>query len=55
MRLEIADDGVGFDSAIPTRDHFGLVGMKERAQALGGEFSISSRPGDGTKVEVVLP
>lgn len=55
MRLEIADDGVGFDSAIPMRDHFGLVGMKERAQALGGEFRISSRPGDGTKVEVVLP
>jgi signal transduction histidine kinase len=55
MRLEIADDGVGFDAAIPTRDSFGLVGMKERAQALGGEFRISSQPGDGTRVEVVLP
>jgi signal transduction histidine kinase len=55
MHLEIADDGVGFDAAAPRREHFGLVGMKERAQALGGEFRISSRPGDGTKVEVVLP
>jgi signal transduction histidine kinase len=55
MHLEIADDGVGFDARIPTRDRFGLVSMKERTHALGGEFRISSQPGDGTKVEVVLP
>jgi signal transduction histidine kinase len=55
MRLEITDDGVGFDAAIPPRGHFGLIGMKERTQALGGEFRIRSRPGDGTNVEVVLP
>lgn len=55
IHLEIADDGVGFDAAAAPRGRFGLLSMKERAQALGGEFRISSEPGDGTTVEVVLP
>jgi signal transduction histidine kinase len=56
--LRIVDDGLGFD----TRDvrngpsgGFGLVSMRERAQAIGAGFSVVSQPGAGTKVEVELP
>lgn len=58
--LEIYDDGKGF----PVSDaftkhtqehHFGLAGMKERAHAAGGEFSLSSEPGKGTTIHVTIP
>ena len=48
------DDGVGFDQADPTRG-FGLVGMRERVALAGGVFSITSRPGDGTCVNIEIP
>ena len=35
--------------------HFGLLGMKERAEKIGGSFNIISRPGFGTRVEVNAP
>src|SRR4030095_5795766 len=47
--LDIRDDGKGFDS----KEHFrgnGLVNMKRRADALGGELQILSEPGKGTNV-----
>lgn len=53
--LEIGDDGVGFDparSTPSTQRSFGLTGMAERAQALGGELRIESAPGSGTRVRV---
>ncbi len=58
--LEIWDNGKGFpvpkDLVRKTRDgHFGLTGMKERVQALGGEFRILSTPGAGTTIEVLVP
>jgi signal transduction histidine kinase len=56
--LQVADDGVGFDSKrinTPDRPSWGLVGMQERAKLVGGEFQLLSRPGLGTRVEVVLP
>jgi signal transduction histidine kinase len=34
---------------------FGLIGMRERVQALGGSFSIIGRPGSGTEVSAVIP
>jgi signal transduction histidine kinase len=49
------DDGSGFDPAARRRRGFGLVGMRERAEAVGAAFTINSRPGAGTEVEVVLP
>jgi two-component system sensor histidine kinase DegS len=60
ITLEIEDNGVGFQ---PTSDwvelarqgHFGLVGMKERAEAIGGRFTVSSEPENGTKIRVVAP
>jgi signal transduction histidine kinase len=55
-RLRIEDDGVGFDPAAPGREGgFGLVSMRERASALGGELRVRSGPGAGTTVEVYLP
>jgi signal transduction histidine kinase len=53
MRLEVTDDGEGFDDEQP-RSGFGLVTMKDRADALGGKLRIDSRRGAGTKVELEL-
>ena len=53
--LEIEDDGRGFDVDKPVkRGHLGLAGMKERAELLGGEFHVASRPGGPTVISVVL-
>ena len=58
--LRIEDDGVGFDadllSAGPERwPHFGLAGMRERAQSIGGRIAWHSRHGAGTTVELRVP
>ncbi|MEP7020820.1 MAG: GAF domain-containing sensor histidine kinase [Pseudonocardiales bacterium] len=62
--LRVSDDGRGFDapgpmsSLLPGRtaaSQYGLTGMYERVQLLGGRISVRSRLGDGTTVEVVLP
>ena len=52
--LSIRDDGVGF-AMRPNGDRFGLVGMEERAQIVGGRLRIESTPGAGTLVELALP
>jgi signal transduction histidine kinase len=56
IRLSIVDGGLGFDVAKTERrpQGFGLTSMRERAHAIGGELSVSSAPGDGTRVEVRL-
>jgi signal transduction histidine kinase len=56
LRLRIADDGIGFDPvAVKERPGaFGLTSMRERVQALGGEFRLFSQPGAGTSIDVVL-
>jgi signal transduction histidine kinase len=53
VTLEIEDNGVGFDPA-GAQEHasFGLRGMQERAARLGGEFTVRSSPGGGTKIKV---
>jgi signal transduction histidine kinase len=57
--LCVRDDGRGFDHRFPLDSgeggHWGLVTMRERAAALGGELLVESAPGAGTKVEVHLP
>jgi signal transduction histidine kinase len=53
MRLGVEDDGSGFDEEQP-RSGFGLVTMKDRAEALGGKLRIDSRRGSGTRVELEL-
>jgi PAS domain S-box-containing protein len=61
LRLCVADDGHGFDTDhTPTqtgRHHLGLITMKERASAMGGQLTITSKPEHGTEVtvEVQLP
>lgn len=57
VRLEVTDDGTGFDvkAALTTNNGFGLTSMRERIAALGGTFACESRPGRGTRVEVVVP
>jgi signal transduction histidine kinase len=57
LRLRIGDDGRGFDPE-QVRDSawsFGLAGMDRRVAELGGELQVSSRPGAGTELLVVLP
>ena len=58
--LEIDDDGVGFDASASTSDlvrtgRLGLMGIHERARLFGGRATITSEPGKGTQVRVVIP
>ena len=53
--LRVKDDGRGFDPARVNGEHFGLVGISERAAGLGGDFEVSSRPGAGTELRCRLP
>lgn len=56
IRLEVSDDGIGFDPDATMKDRgLGLIGMRERLLAVGGEFAISSRPGAGTRVLARTP
>lgn len=55
VRLEVRDDGVGFDPAALPRGACGLVGMRYRVQAEHGSLRMSSAPGAGTCIEVQLP
>lgn len=56
IRLAVRDDGCGFEPhTTPAGAHFGLLGMKERAAAAGGHLVVTSRPGGGTTIELVLP
>jgi len=58
MRADILDDGNGFDLSEvtqQTRTHLGLIGMQERAEAVGGALSITSKTGEGTRVSLKVP
>jgi two-component system, NarL family, sensor kinase len=66
--LEVADDGAGFDTAAPSISApsvrwpggpgptgFGLAGMRERAELLGGQLDLAATPGRGTTVRLTIP
>jgi signal transduction histidine kinase len=55
--LDVQDDGAGFDPALMAvaGKGFGLAGMRERAEALQGTFSLESVPGEGTTISLSLP
>ncbi len=56
VQLSIRDDGQGFDTQTQNFDgRFGLVGMRERAEQIGGKLSIRSENGSGTEVIVDVP
>ncbi|MBX3300605.1 MAG: PAS domain-containing protein [Nitrospira sp.] len=62
LRIEVSDDGSGFDvaaidsaSATGTQGRFGLFSIRERMIAMGGHFDLVSRPGDGTRATLVVP
>ena len=55
VRLRIDDDGIGFDTSDRDGRGFGLTSMSERARTLGGELNVTSSPGSGTCIEVVIP
>ena len=53
LEIAVTDDGAGF---VPDRaEGFGLAGMRERVEGLGGIFILRSEPGAGTQVKVLLP
>jgi two-component system NarL family sensor kinase len=54
VRLTVEDDGRGFDPSGVPGDRHGLVGMRERAQMLGGALEVRSA-GEGTRVEATVP
>src|SRR6266853_725397 len=54
IRLNLRDNGRGFDPA-KRHEGFGLQGMRERAESMGGQLSIQSAKGHGTVISIVLP
>jgi signal transduction histidine kinase len=56
LELEVCDNGCGFDTDIISRKgRFGVLGMQARAKALGGELSLDSHPGQGTRLWLRIP
>jgi len=54
--LQVEDDGVGFNNLKSAESRgWGLAGMRERAESVGGELHMRSASGDGTFVEVSVP
>ena len=55
--IAVSDEGVGFDPALEAsrKKGFGLVSLTERAKALGGEATVTSAPGAGTKIVIRVP
>ncbi len=55
LLLRIVDEGKGFDVKNGESRGLGLVGMRERVEALGGHFAVRASPGRGTRISVRLP
>lgn len=58
LTVRVRDDGTGIEEGIADRgraEHYGLRGMRERAQRIGGHLKVWSRPGVGTEVELHAP
>jgi two-component system sensor histidine kinase UhpB len=60
VTLEVSDEGRGFEvpdspSAFAPGGHFGLLGLHERAEMIGAQLDIQSKPSVGTRITVILP
>ena len=59
VRCSVCDNGVGYDvrtvAEARTRQGLGLLGIRERLEALGGTLAITSSPGQGTTLVVTIP
>jgi signal transduction histidine kinase len=56
--VRVSDDGRGFDAERlppPSSGHFGLFGMRERAEKLNARLTIRSTPGEGTDIRLDVP
>ncbi len=54
--LAVSDDGVGFDTELQSGERgIGLSNIEERVRLVSGSFSVQSRPGEGTRVDVRIP
>ena len=58
FRLQVRDDGTGIAQAVladDRRGHFGLAGMRERAELVGGRLEVWSEVGAGTEIDLTIP
>jgi signal transduction histidine kinase len=58
LRVRVRDDGTGIDETVMAtgrEGHWGLQGMRERAQQIGAQLEIWSQPGAGTEVDLRIP
>lgn len=60
VKLTVADNGKGFvvarkERLVASRPQFGLLNIRERVRALGGDIDIESEPGKGTRIAVRIP
>jgi signal transduction histidine kinase/ligand-binding sensor domain-containing protein len=58
LRVHVRDDGRGIDPHVAssgTDGHWGIAGMRERAEKIGARFTIRSREGAGTEIELTVP
>ncbi|MDA0713116.1 MAG: sensor histidine kinase, partial [bacterium] len=54
LKMNITDNGAGFNPKIIPQNHFGILNIKERAKKIGGDVEIQSTPGKGTCVSLTL-
>ena len=58
LRVRIRDDGKGMDPALVKQGragHYGLAGMRERADRIGGKLDVCTGPGAGTEIQMSIP
>lgn len=56
VEMRVRDNGAGFDAAaLPAGDHYGLAGMRDRVEMVGGRFRLESAPGRGATIAVEVP
>ena len=55
LKISVEDNGVGFNPLVTEPSSTGLAGMRERAENLGGQLTVESSPGNGTRMQATLP